>query len=61
MRLFVGGEVYRLGGELAGAVELLCGRDGLDGGQLGPHLDDPSFAAVIVDLLLRGYLELSDG
>ena len=58
VRLFVGGEVYRLGGELAGAVELLCGRDELDGTQLGPYLDDPSFAAVIVDLLLRGYLEL---
>jgi len=56
VQLFIGGENYPLGRERADEAELLCGRRPLDAATLAPYIKRPSFAAVLFDQVLRGYL-----
>ncbi len=56
VQLFVGGESYDLGQGTASTAELLCGRERLDRGALGPLVRREWFAGILVDLVLRGFL-----
>ena len=55
-RLFVGGEEYALEGALASAAPVITGTPPLGAATLAPHLGDPSFVALLTELVNAGYL-----
>jgi 50S ribosomal protein L16 3-hydroxylase len=59
--LYAGGDARPLAARLAFAAPLLTDREIIPPGDLGPHLDDPAFTALVTDLVNDGLLELDEG